>query len=87
MAIFTRFTGYARCQLVLINPAKNRRRIYFLEICQGLFHVVLSRAWGRIGYRVRCKEEWYTEIEDAVREANRLYRQKTRKGYQETTLK
>ncbi|MDD2273767.1 MAG: WGR domain-containing protein [Desulfuromonadaceae bacterium] len=87
MSVTSRFTGYCRCQLVQINPALNRRRIYFLEICQGLFHVVLFRAWGRIGYRVRCKEEWYPKIEDAIKEANRLYREKTRKGYRETTLK
>lgn len=79
----SKFSGFSSCQLVMINPSLNRRRVYFIEIFQGLFDVVLYRAWGRIGYRVRCKEEWYAKIEDAVKEANRLYREKVRKGYRE----
>lgn len=79
----SKFSGFSSCQLIMINPALNRRRVYFIEIVQGLFDVILFRAWGRIGNRVRCKEEWYVKIEDAIKEANRLYREKVRKGYKE----
>lgn len=78
-----KFSGFSSCQLVMIDPALNRRRVYFIEIIQGLFDVILFRAWGRIGNRVRCKEEWYAKIDEALKEANRLYREKVRKGYKE----
>lgn len=79
-----RFFGYARCQMIKINPMLNQKRIYFLEIQQGLFHFIVIRAWGRIGQKVRCKEEWYEDMEIAIKQANRIYIQKAKKGYIES---
>lgn len=81
--MWERFNSIGSAQLVQIDPARNRRRIYLLEASHGLFHMVLRRSWGRIGSRMRSKEEWYEDISEAITQANRIYRQKLSRGYVE----
>jgi predicted DNA-binding WGR domain protein len=78
-----RFQNFAACEMISVIPARNRWRFYRIEIMPGLFSLILSRAWGRIGCNVRIKEEYYGSLEDATERANRLYQKKIRRGYQE----
>ena len=74
---------YSRRQLLHIIPEINCYRAYYLQIHAGLFHYILTRGWGRIGYDMRIREEFYDTEAAAFVAADRIYRQKIKKGYTE----
>lgn len=79
-----RFDNFGRAQLTHVDDSKNCRRVYLLQVDATLFNVMVLRAWGRIGQKkVRVKEEWYESMGEALRQANRIYRQKIGRGYVE----
>ena len=77
------FEGYGHRDFTHVIPEKNMWRFYRIEVGQGLFSPYLIRAWGRIGSRVRMMEDFYPSVEEAVKEANRVYRRKVKRGYKE----
>jgi len=79
-----RFNSFGICELRNEDPDRNRRRYYCIDLQQGLFELILLRQWGRIGCRPREMRQYFESVDDAVVEANRLYRQKNRRGYRET---
>ena len=78
-----RFATFGLCELTQIDPDRNRRRYYCISLQAGLFDLILQRQWGRLGCRPQFKDEFFTDIQDGIKQANRLYRQKVRKGYRE----
>lgn len=80
------FTGPGRVYLEQIDPSRNRRRFYVIEVIQGLFDVSVRRTWGRIGNRGREMEHSYTDFDEALKEARTIHRSKIVKGYVESGL-
>lgn len=83
--ITRRFSNFGFCELRNIAPVSNRKRYYCIEIQPGLFDVTLQRQWGRIGSKPRSIRMYFADASAALVEANRLYREKLRKGYKELT--
>ncbi|MRR21703.1 WGR domain-containing protein [bacterium] len=77
------FLDYDIRELVCIVQELNRKRFYRIEIVPGLFGPLIIRAWGRIGCKVRVMVEHFASLEEALSEANKLYRSKKKKGYGE----
>lgn len=77
------FTGYGCRDLTKIIPEENRWRFYRIEIGQALFSPYLVRAWGRIGSRVRVIETFCASLDELIKEANRIYKRKVKRGYKE----
>jgi predicted DNA-binding WGR domain protein len=69
--------------MICVDISKNKQRFYYLALTVSLFNIVLVRAWGRIGNQTRVKEEWYDDMESALTQANRIFRQKCTRGYVE----
>ena len=78
-----RFETFGMCELACVDPDRNRRRYYCISLQPGLFDMIVQRQWGRLGSQPRTKDEFYNSIEEGVRRANTLYREKIRRGYQE----
>ena len=78
-----RFESFGICELHNVSPDKNRSRYYCIDLQPGLFELILLRKWGRIGCRPREMRQYFKSVDDAVVEANKLYRQKNRRGYRE----
>lgn len=81
--LFTEANLFSPCEMISISLEANRKRFYRLEIYQGLFSLILSRSWGRIGTRIRVKEEFYDDISPLLKRANSVWREKRRHGYQQ----
>lgn len=65
-----------------INPARNMRRFYVLEVQPTLFGgASLVRNWGRIGTVGQTMMETFDQPEEANTAFERLLRRKKRKGY------
>lgn len=69
-------------RLVKIDPTKNMRRFYELDIQQNLFggHSVI-RTWGRIGTRGQIKVELHDDEMLAERSYKKMQLSKLNRGY------
>jgi len=74
-------------ELRLIDPAKNRFRIYGLTECRTLFgELCLRIVWGRIGNRrLRERSEVFADRATLVRRRDTLLGRRRRHGYESTT--
>lgn len=69
-------------ELQRIDPARNMRRFYRLELQPELFGgVLLVRQWGRIGARGRIVADRFESAELAARALAQHTDRKTRRGY------
>ena len=65
-----------------IDPARNMARFYELDVQPGLFgDIAVTRHWGRIGSHGQSKEHWFITDAAAHELADRVLRQKQRRGY------
>ncbi len=79
-----RFDGFGLCELAQVDPDRNRRRYYCLLLQPGLFEISLQRQWGRLGSKkLRVRDESFGSLDLAMQRANRLYRERLRRGYRE----
>lgn len=78
-----KFQDYGVCELHKVELGQNCLRYYRIEVMPGLFSQIVARFWGRIGQKPRCKEDFCENLEDGIRLANSLYRQKKKRGYEE----
>ncbi len=66
-----------------VDPARNMRRFYSLDVERDLFdRVVLVRRWGRIGTAGKVRLDEYPGEGDALAAMQGLERRKIRRGYQ-----
>ena len=73
----------AAVHLVRIDPARNMRRFYRLDVQPDLFGgVILVKQWGRIGAHGRMVGEWHMTEAEAVAALQRQAERKRRRGYQ-----
>ena len=71
-----------RLHLRRVDPARNMRRYYRMEILSDLFgDVSLVREWGRIGSRGQMLIEIHVDEGQAINSLMKLARTKQRKGY------
>lgn len=72
-------------ELRLVDPAKNRRRIYGLTECRTLFgELCLRIVWGRIGHRrLRERSEVFDDPAALERRRDELLGRRRRHGYVE----
>ena len=72
-------TVHLRC----IDPAKNKRRFYALQLQRTLFgQWAVVREWGRIGNPVGQRlEHWFQEPASAHDFMNQLEKSKRHRGY------
>ena len=69
-------------ELQRVDPARNMARYYVIEVQTDLFGNTLARrSWGRIGTSGQTKAAVFTVETDALREAARIERSKSRRGY------
>lgn len=69
-------------RLQCIDPAKNKRRFYVMQVQPTLFgEWELIREWGRIGRAGRVRREPYPSAGTALDALSRLRRMKGRRGY------
>ncbi len=69
--------------LARIDPARNMRRFYRLDVQPDLFGgFAVVKEWGRIGARGRMVGEWYMTEAEAVVALQRQAERKRRRGYQ-----
>lgn len=79
-----KFQGFGLCELAQVNPERNRRRYYCILLQPGLFDISLQRQWGRLGSKkLRVRDESFDSMDLAMQRANRLYRERLRRGYLE----
>lgn len=78
-----RFLDFGYVEMTNIDHERNRRRYYCISLQPGLFDLILQRRWGRIGCRPQTKDLFVGSTEEAIKMANRIYREKYRKGYRE----
>ena len=65
-----------------IDQSQNMARFYELDIQPGLFgDTSLTRHWGRIGSNGQSKQHWFSSDAAAADLADKLTRQKKRRGY------
>jgi predicted DNA-binding WGR domain protein len=76
-----RFDAFGFCEMTQINPERNRYRYYSISIQPGLFEVSVQRSWGRVGGKTRTKDQFFADLQEAVRYANLFYRKKSGRGY------
>jgi predicted DNA-binding WGR domain protein len=76
-----KFTGLDVREMQCVIPERNRRRFYRIELTQGLWCPLVTRAWGRIGCSVRFKVDFFDKLEDALDRANKLLAKRIRRGY------
>jgi predicted DNA-binding WGR domain protein len=73
--------------LTRIDPARNMRRFYRLDVQPDLFGgVSLVREWGRIGRAGRLRLDPYPTSSDAQAALDHHRRAKERRGYMSTFL-
>ena len=73
----------AEAELVKSNPAANQARFYRMAVWPDLFGgYSLAREYGRIGQPGKLRLDPYPEETQAVSALLRLFRRKTRRGYQ-----
>lgn len=77
------FTGPGQVYLELIDPSRNSRRAYWLELRQDNVGYIIRRSWGRIGRDPKDLEHRHTCLAAALKEANSKCREKLRKGYKQ----
>ncbi len=66
-----------------VDPARNMRRFYSLDVERDLFgKVVLVRRWGRIGTAGKVRLDEYPEEGRAVAAMEALRARKIQRGYQ-----
>jgi predicted DNA-binding WGR domain protein len=71
--------------LLRLDPAKNMRRFYRLDVQPDLFGgVSLVREWGRIGRAGRLRLDPYPTSDDAQAALERQRRAKERCGYEKS---
>jgi len=62
----------------------NRRRYYCILLQPGLFEISLQRQWGRLrSKKLRVRDESFGDLDLAIQRANRLYKERLRRGYRE----
>lgn len=67
-----------------IEPARNMRRFYRLDLQPDLFgYWLLTREWGRIGGRGQLKIDSFDQHEVAISSMELLYQKKLLRGYSE----
>jgi predicted DNA-binding WGR domain protein len=72
----------ADIELRLVDPAKNRRRIYGLTEGRTLFgEPCLAIAWGRIGHKLKTRTEIFGDEHSLDRRRRALLGRRHRKGY------
>lgn len=68
--------------LELRDPDKNMQRFYHVFVTPGLFgDWSVVREWGRIGSPGTVKKDWFDSEAEAVAVADKLCKDKRRKGY------
>jgi predicted DNA-binding WGR domain protein len=74
-------------ELRLVDPSRNRFRIYGLTECRTLFgELCLRIVWGRIGNRrLRERSEIFPDRETLVRRRRELFGRRERHGYVSTS--
>lgn len=79
-----RFNSFGLCELRLVDLDHNKKRYYCIILQPGLFDVSLQRQWGRLGSKkLRERDESFDNMDLAMQRANRLYRERLRRGYKE----
>ena len=73
-------------ELRLVDPAKNRFRLYGMTECRTLFgEACLIIAYGRIGHRLRKREEMFGDELALERRKRALLARRRRHGYVEAS--
>lgn len=81
--IINRFSDFGICEMLRIEPERNCRRFYRVEVTNGLFSPIVIRSWGRIGCNVRVKVDFFDTMLEALNAANKIFRRRVRRGYRE----
>lgn len=83
----TTYTASNDIELRLVDPAKNKARLYGLTECVTLFgEMCLRIVWGRIGNRhLRERSEVFETREDLERRRRELLSRRRQHGYVETS--
>ncbi len=69
-------------ELRLIDPARNRFRLYGMTECRTLFgEPCLIVAWGRIGQALRTRSELFSDRYALERRRRALLARRRRRGY------
>ena len=69
-------------ELRRIDPAKNMRRFYRLDMQPDLFGgIFLMKQWGRMGTRGRIMAERFDDADQAAIALSRQFSRKQRRGY------
>lgn len=70
-------------ELRLVDPARNRARVYAITECVTLFgELCLRIAWGRLGHkRLRERSETFEDVEALHRRRDELLARRVRHGY------
>jgi predicted DNA-binding WGR domain protein len=69
--------------LARVDPARNMRRFYRLDVQPDLFgDFAVVKEWGRIGARGRMVGEWHTTEAAAIAALQCQAARKRRRGYQ-----
>lgn len=77
------FTGQGQVYLELIDPSRNSRKLYSIEVLQNDVGYMIRRSWGRIGNKPQDLEHCHSCLDAALKEANSKFREKLRKGYKQ----
>ena len=73
---------HERRDLCRVDPARNMRRFYRLDVQPDLFGgVLLMKEWGRIGARGRIVAERYDSAAPALAALQKRAERKRRRGY------
>lgn len=68
--------------LELRDKSNDMQRFYHIFVTPGLFgDWSLVREWGRVGSPGTVRKDWFGTEEDAVIAAEKLCKEKQRKGY------
>jgi predicted DNA-binding WGR domain protein len=67
--------------LEFVDPTRNSRKSYSIELRQDGDKYIIFRSWGRIGKQSQGLEHNHALLATALKEANSKYREKLRKGY------
>ncbi len=69
-------------ELRLIDPERNRFRLYGMTECRSLFgELCLVLTWGRIGHRLRTRTETFVDSSVLERRRRVLIARRHRNGY------
>jgi predicted DNA-binding WGR domain protein len=75
-------TGYSVYELTKINPKANCQRYYQVAYQPTLWSDhCLRRSWGRIGKKLRSKEQEFESETEALKWLIKLTKGKSKKGY------